>query len=323
MSKYWQRGDMAIFYGDKRNNGQYDNGVWMDLLDIPYITKLEDAGLYNVVIRTLWLDAVGWSNEIRNKFPDVTQIGLIDHPLSAHISKLSATRQYEFLSDLEYLDGIMALTDEEEEFYSIAVPSIPVKKVGLPFPFETYEKSFGHLKNLKDRPYIGLGVGAADNDRNFISNVLAFRYLQLKNPELKGVFLSVPQTLLQYCSYLADKYENIYIHERVNMDSFYEMLAQCKFVFNLTDRNTPGRLQGEAAFFGVPVVGANRLELQNELWPRFAISPYSLKQAVANGEYILSNDVSRDQALAYKKLETYNYDNSRKAFDSLLQQIKG
>lgn len=323
MGREWQPGDIAMYYGDKKNSGEYDNGIWQDILDIPYIQKIEEAGLYKTIIRTLWIDATGWSKAIRERFPHVTQIGLIDHPLSAHISKLDSPKQYGFLSDLEYLDGIMTLTSEELEFYSIAVPSVPSIKAGLPFPIEKYDEKYSHLKNLKDRPYIGLGVGASDNDRNFISNLMVFRYLQLKNPDLKGVFLSIPHSLLPYCAYLADKYPNVFIHERVEMNNFYEMLAQCKFVISLADRNTPGRLQGEAAYLGVPVIGSNRLELQNELWPRFSVTPYSLQQAVAHGEYILSNDIAQDVAEAYEGLQKYNYDNSSRLFTEFLTKIKG
>lgn len=323
MPKTWEPGEVAIYYGDKLNDGQYDNGVWMDLLDIPYIQKIEEAALYKTVIRTLWLDAIGWSKAIKERYPDVLQIGLVDHPLSSHISKLDSPKQHGFIKDLEYLDGIMALTSEEQEFYSVAVPSIPVIKAGLPFPFHKYDEKYGHLKNLKDRPYIGLGVGANDNDRNFISNLLVFNSLRQKYPDLKGVFLSIPHNLIQYCVFLADKYPNVFIHERVDMGSFYELLAQCQFVINMADRNTPGRLQGEAAYFGVPVVGSDRLELQNELWPRFSTTPYSLQKAVDKAELILTSDISKDISTAYKNLEVYNYENSRKLFNDFLNKIKG
>ncbi len=65
----------AIFYGDKRNIGDYDNGIWMDILGIPFLEKLEQAGDYDVIIRTLWLESIGWSQEIRKRFPHVIQIG--------------------------------------------------------------------------------------------------------------------------------------------------------------------------------------------------------------------------------------------------------
>ena len=114
--------DTAIFYGDKPNKGDYDNGVWMDILQIPYIQRLEEASVYDKVIRTLWLDAIGWTKQIRDTYPHVIQIGLSDHPLSTHISKLDAARQYAYLADLQFLDGLMALTEEEREFYQTALP---------------------------------------------------------------------------------------------------------------------------------------------------------------------------------------------------------
>jgi hypothetical protein len=287
-------GEMAIFYGDKQNNGQYDNGVWMDLLDIPYLRKIEEASLYKTVIRTLWLESIGWSKEIRNRYPHVRLIGLSDHPLSTHISKLPANQQH--------LDGIMALTEEERQWYQVAVPSIPVEYVGLPFPFERYEELYGSFRS-QEKKYIGLGVGAADNDRNFVSNILAFRKLQLRNPDLVGVFLSVPDQLIPYCSYWADLVDNMYIHQRNGMADFYKMLSQCKLVINLADRNTPGRLQGEAAFFNVPVVGSNRLELQRKLFPDLAVSP--------------------DQGIeANYKIHQFNYGESLKRFNNLIKRIE-
>lgn len=316
-------GEIAMFYGDKPNFGDYDNGCWQDVLDIPFLTKLEESGNYKTIIRTLWLEASGWSKEIRERYPHVKQIGLSDHPLSTHVSKLDAVRQHAYLSDLQYLDGMMVLSEEERQFYQTVLPHIPVKNVGLPFPVETSESRYGHLRD-SERQYIGLGVGASDNDRNFISNLMAFRRLQLENPDLKGVFLSIPEQLLPYCSYWADKVENVYIHERIDMGEYYDLLSQCKFVFNLTDRNTPGRLQGEGAFFKVPVIGSNRLALQDELFPQLSVKPYEIEDAYKLGQSLLDNPEKgvKIAELAYTRLtRRYNYKESRKKFNALLKEI--
>jgi hypothetical protein len=318
-------GDMAIFYGDKQNSGQYDNGVWMDLLDIPYLQKLEEASLYKTIIRTLWIESTGWSKEIRNRNPQIRLIGLSDHPLSTHISKLPANRQHAYLEDLQYLDGILALTEEERQWYQVAIPSVPVVRAGLPFPTEAYEKLYGHFRS-QERDIIGLGVGAADNDRNFVSNILAFRKLQLSNPNLVGVFLSVPDQLMPYCSYWADRTDNIFIHQRKGMSEFYEMLSRCKFVINLADRNTPGRIQGEGAFFNIPVIGSSRLELQEELFPTLTVSPYELEAVVEKGQWILDNPMAADAlaSSAHQTLVTnYSYEKSRERFNELLSRIGG
>jgi hypothetical protein len=316
-------GEMAIFYGDKPNNGMYDNGVWMHLLDIPYLQKIEEASLYKVIIRTLWLEAIGWSREIRNRYPDVIQIGLSDHPLSTHISKLPANKQHDYISDLQYLDGIMALTEEERQWYQIAAPSKPVIHAGLPFPFESYEEKYGKFRS-NEKQWIGLGVGASDNDRNFVSNVLAFRYLKLNNPDLKGVFLSIPHQLIMQTSYWADQIEGIYIHERTKMDEYLEILSNCKFVLNLADRNTPGRIQGEAAFLNVPVIGSNRLELQRELFPDLAVMPYELEKVVELGQYLLDkpDEATRLGKQAHESLKNYDYEHSKMRFNQLLEEIK-
>lgn len=316
---------IAIFYGDKPNRGDYDNGVWMDILGIPFIQRLEEAGSYDIIIRTLWLEAIGWSKEIRDRYPHVKQIGLSDHPLSTHISKLPAERQHAYFADLQYLDGIMALTEEERQFYQIALPSIPVERVGLPFPVENYEQQYGDFRN-RERKYIGLGVGAADNDRNFVSNLLVFRRLQLDNPNLVGVFLSIPHQLLPYCTYWADKIENVYIQERSNMRDFYDILSQCQFVISLTDRNTPGRLQGESAFFEIPVVGSNRLELQDELFPLLSVKPYEIETAVTKAQFLLDRpDLAANigQNAHTKLVARYNYKKSIQRFNKLLKRTEG
>jgi hypothetical protein len=250
-------------------------------------------------------------------------IGLSDHPLSTHISRLPANQQHAYISDLEYLDGIMALTEEERQWYSVTVPSKPVEYVGLPFPFETYTDKYGHLvDNTKE--FIGLGVGAADNDRNFVSNLMAFRKLQLQNPDIVGVFLSIPHQLLPYCVYWADRIPNVFIQEREDMPEFYEALSRCKFVINLADRNTPGRIQGEAAFFGVPVIGSNRLELQNALFPTLSVSPFELESVVAMGQYLLDNPNEGDRRVVFarKKLKQFNYTQSKKRFHNLIERIE-
>lgn len=315
---------MAIYFGDKPNTGEYDNGVWMDLLKIPYIARVEEAANYDVIIRTLWIESTiqGWSHEIRTRFPGVKQIGLSDHPLSTHISKMPAHNQIAYLADLQYLDGIMALTEEERQWYQIAVPGIPVVKTGLPFPFKTYEERYGSLRK-SEKQYIGLGVGASDNDRNFISSWLVFQRLKLEYPDLVGVFLSVPEVIFQYCTYLASQSKDIFIHTRTDMSEFYDVLSQCKFVLNMADRNSPGRIQAEAAFLGVPVIGSNRLELQNELFPELAVSPYSLEETTRLAKFLLDNPTDADVLAAYglSKLEKYNYNASIRKFNKLLNQV--
>lgn len=316
---------MAIYFGDKLNTGEYDNGVWMDILKIPYIARIEEAANYDLVIRTLWIEATtqGWSKEIRTRYPGVKQIGLSDHPLSTHISKLETAGQIAYLADLQYLDGIMALTEEERQWYTVAVPNVPVIKSGLPFPFDTYEQRYGHLRN-SERKYIGLGVGASDNDRNFISSWAVFRILQALNPELQGVFMSIPETLMQQVNYLADHTPNVYIQPRTEMGDFYDILSQCKFAINLADRNTPGRLQAEAAFLGVPVIGSDRLELQKELFPELSVKPYELVDA-ANLANVLLEDPEWGNLVAEKareKLQKYNYRASKRRFNSLLKEIQ-
>lgn len=315
--------DTAIFYGDKQNNDDYDNGVWMKVLDIPFIQKIEEAALYQTIIRTLWVEASGWSKSIRDEHPHIIQIGLSDHPLSTHIAKLDALTQHAYLSDLQYLDGIMVLTEEERQFYSIVIPHIPVERVGLPFPVESYETRYGSFRN-NEKKYIGLGVGASDNDRNFISNLMVFQQLQLKNPDLVGVFLSIPHQLMPYCSYWSDKFSNVYIHQRNGMDEMYEMLSQCKLVINLADRNTPGRLQGEAAFLDIPVVGSNRFELQEELFPQWSVKPYDLEAAVEHAQWILDHpaDATTLAQTAHETLVTnYSYEKSRDRYNSLLKRV--
>lgn len=314
---------MAMFYGDKPNRGDFDNGVWMDLLKIPYIEKLEEAANYDIIIRTMWIEAIGWSQEIRKRFPHVIQLGLSDHPLSTHISKLDGPRQVAYIKDLQYLDGIMALTDEERSWYQMAATAKPVVKVGLPFPFEKYEERYGKYKN-SPKKFIGLGVGASDNDRNFISNVLVFQRLRLDYPDLKGVFLSIPSQLIPYCNYLCDNFQNMFIQERTNMDDFYNTLSQCGVIINLADRNTPGRLQGEAAFFGVPVVGSDRFELQEELFPYFAVKPYELEKAVGLVKYLLNTPVAVEASInrAHERLQRYNYDASKRKFNKLLRMVE-
>jgi hypothetical protein len=296
----------------------------MDILKIPFIGRIEEAGNYDVIIRTLWIEPTikGWSKEIRSRFPAVKQIGLSDHPLSTHISKMPAGHQLAYLSDLQYLDGIMALTEEEREWYQMAVPSIPVVKTGLPFPFETYNERYSQFKG-SEKQFIGLGVGAGDNDRNFISSLIVFKALQLIYPDIQGVFLSVPDVQMQYCNVLAQNSTNVFIHERTDMSEFYDILSQCKFVINLADRNSPGRIQAEGAFFGVPVIGSNRLELQNELFPTLATTPYSLDKVTGLASVLLDDPTYGDLLAekAVKSLEKYNYASSKRKFNKLLKEI--
>lgn len=309
-------------FGDKPNTGQYDNGVWQDVLKIPYVQKTDRLEDYDVVISTLWLEAIGRCKEIKSRWPHIKLIGLSDHPLSTHVSKMSPAQQIAYLRDLEYVDGLLALTEEERQFYQTALPSKPVIKGGLPFPFESYTKDYGQFVN-SEKKYIGLGVGASDNDRNFLSSFIVFQRLKLEFPEIKGLFLSIPSNMISQVNTYAMVSDSIFIHEREDMGSFYDALSQCRFVINLADRNTPGRIQGEAAFFGVPVIGSNRLELQNELFPDLATSPYSLEEAVNLATRLLLDPEigTRLAEVASKRLNKYNYAKSRAKFNSLLAEI--
>lgn len=314
-----------MLYGDKPNTGQYDNGVWLDVLKIPFLrTGIEEAGNFDVIINTLWMDSTiaGWSRELRNRFPHIIQIGLSDHPLSTHISKLAPHKQMAYIADLQYLDGLMALTEEEREWYQTALPSKPIIKAGLPFPFEDYTKQYYKFIG-SPKKYIGLGVGASDNDRNFISSALVFAKLKMYDPTLEGVFLSLLPQQIASTSIYADAIPGIKLHERVDMGSFYDLLSQCKFVINLADRNSPGRVQGEAAFFEVPVIGSDRLELQTELYPDLAVSPYSLETTTQLAIALLEKPEvgERLAKAAKKKLEVYNYRKSKGRFNKLLREI--
>ena len=152
-----------------------------------------------------------------------------------------------------------------------------------------------------------------------------FNRLKLEYPDIQGVFLSLlPQQIAQV-AYLADKSKDIYLHQRNDMAEFYDILSQCKFVINLADRNTPGRLQAEAAFLGVPVIGSNRLELQNELFPELAVTPYELETAVKLAKVLLENPEQGEilAQKAVKKLQAYNYGRSKRKFMKLLREIEG
>jgi glycosyltransferase involved in cell wall biosynthesis len=110
------------------------------------------------------------------------------------------------------------------------------------------------------------------------------------------------------------------------MDDFYEMLSRCKFVISLADRNTPGRIQGEAAFFDIPVIGSDRAELQRELFPSFAVSPYAIEQVVDHGQWILDNPEAAKELASeghYRLVTEYNYEQSRARFNNLLARIGG
>lgn len=176
----------------------------------------------------------------------------------------------------------------------------------------------------QEKKYIGLGVGASDNDRNFISSVLAFQKLQLKNPGLKGIFLSMPSQLIPSCAYWADRIEGLYIHQRTNVHDYLDLLSQCQFVINLADRNTPGRLQAEAAFLGVPVIGSDRLELQRILFPTLAVRPYELEQVVRLGQALLDSPGVLDPeiALAKARLKEFDLEPSKEKFNYLLSLIQ-
>jgi hypothetical protein len=98
--------------------------------------------------------------------------------------------------------------------------------------------------------------------------------------------------------------------------NYAERLMKDKIVYDPNPFHTYGRNGVEAACWGVPIVGSNRVFSYNKLFPEFACDPYDFKATMEKFDFIMNNpeEVKKIMARAYKEVEWFNYENSKKRF---------
>lgn len=290
----------------------YDNGIWQHVLKIPRVPlekKLTDQqiGLWcknnniDVLICTMWGTFVSGTGKaqrgcltLKQICPDLKVIGLVDEPLLTDFaSRFGGSAQHMKISQ-GYMDGlgdfdaIFTICDSELEFYESFNSN--VYNMGLPFPDGAYETLVRKdpRPEKKDKIWIGLGVGGnafTRWERNYGVALAAFEkavaIVRKNNAELadrmQGIMLSwTEKSDRAVIQHIKDRYQNVFIQMRSDMQSYLHFLQSCDAVIAPTLRDTPGRLVGECAYFGIPCFGSNVPDLQAKLFAELTSKPFDV-----------------------------------------------
>lgn len=354
---------VALQFGDGPNDmrgrgedkGYFDNGIWENVLGVPFTPNhgprnpkgfrtapefgawLIERGV-DVLIWTLWLNAVAPSEVKRFGPPGLKIVGLTDHPLNVDVLLSDPAGQrastVRYVQSLRALDAIMVLTPREMGFYGGIHPNVSL--VGLPFPHAAYErlrvppKTPLHLDGKPSRAVrVGLGVGGpgwAWWDRNYLTTAFAYRALQqvlaAEGVEAEGVWLSVGYDDNSPAMPLLKGVGGTTIQRRTDMETYLATLQSCDLVVSNIVRDTPGRLVGECAFFGVPCVGSNSLALQGELFPSLSHDPFDIKSTVETCLELVRRPVQPSVLEnALEGLRQYGYGPMRERFLDVLESL--
>jgi hypothetical protein len=356
---------VAHLFTDVPNGGasgaDYDNGIWEHVLGVervPLEKGLTDGQIgkwcevnnIDVLIATMWGTFVGGYGKpqrgmltIREECPDLKIIGLVDEPLMvdwAHRygGTVDTVKQAQgYLDGLGDFDHIMTISRHEDKFYSHK--GVPATFVGLPFPDKTYPS----LVRSNPRPekgnqiWVGLGVGGTAHtrwERNYGVSLAAFEaaveLVRAEDPDtadrMRGIMLSwSDKSNQELMLHIKDRYPNVMIQQRQDMQTFLHFLQSCDACISTILRDTPGRLVGECAFFGVPLYGSDVPDIQTELWGKeMSFTPWDVMgYAHTVADQILCGHTKDEQcATARQKLiELYGMDRSKERFKAILRSM--
>lgn len=342
--------------------GMYDNGAWENVLGVPFTPNrgprnpkgfatapefgswLIERGV-SVLIYTLWFNAPPVVEIKRFGPPGLKVLGLTDHPLNVDIlmSDLASARAstVRYVQNLRALDAVLVLTPREIGFYGGLHKN--VHHVGLPFPHSGYERLrlprpepwrgiggflAGGVKQTR-KVRIGLGVGGpgwAWWDRNYLTTAFAYRAIQqvlaTEGIEVEGVWLSVGYDDNSPAMPLLKGTDGTTIQRRTDMETYLATLQSCDVVLSNIVRDTPGRLVGECAFFGVPCVGSNSLSLQGELFPSLSHDPFDIASTVETALGLIRHGPQGSlMENALQGLKEYGFERSREKFLDVLESL--
>ena len=336
---------MAHLFGDQDNPGDYDNGVWQHMCQIPRVPlqhNLTDQqiGLWcksnniDVLIVTMWdtyigdcggIKDLGGIEVLKEICPNMKIIGLVDHPLTVDLTtKFGSNYQNmklikSYTDALPLFDAVMVLTAKEYGFYKGFNPN--THYIGLPFPIEGMEKFTTDSIRPEKAPadiWVGLSVGgpaACRWDRNYQSTLETFKLAKKLIADrgrsnlaksVRGIMLSwTEQTDRDIIRFIKENYEDVNLQMRSDMGTYLAFLQSCDVCLSNIVRDTPGRLVGECAHFGVPLIGSYTLDLQQHLFPKLSIDPYDIcdgaellaqliTQAADDGDMSEYTDPARD-----------------------------
>lgn len=331
---------------------------------VPLQKKLSDneIGLWlrsndiDVLICTMWdtyigdcagTKPLGGIEAIKEVVPDIKIIGLVDHPMTVDVTtKFGADHMNmklikSYVDALSEFDALMVLTEKEVPFYQAF--NVNTHFVGLPFPSEGMGKFTSHSlrpEKQSDDIWVGLSVGGPAGvrwDRNYLCTLEAFKLAKeivserYEEPELaskmKGVMLSfTEQDDRDISRFFKENYEDVFIQMRTDMKTYLEFLQSCDCVISNIVRDTPGRLVGECAHFGIPLVGSHTLDMQERCYPDLAVDPYDICSTAGKLAEIIAGKVDSEtigliKSKAKRELAEFEYEASLLKFRKVLDSI--
>lgn len=110
----------------------------------------------------------------------------------------------------------------------------------------------------------------------------------------------------------------------MNFVEYFEHLASNKLIYEPCAYHTYGRNTVETACMGVPVVGSDRVLSMRINYPNCCCDPYDAKKTQEIADRLLTDEKWRQEQidLAYKNVEYFNYENSKKRFMDALNECK-
>lgn len=351
--------------GGASGYADYDNSVWQHVLNVPRVPlekKLTDhqIGLWcknmniDVLLCTMWGTFVAGTGKaqrgvltLKEVHPDLKVIGLADEPLMvdwAHRfgGDACSMRQAQGYADgLADFDAIITICNHEDAFYRAFNKN--TYYLGLPFPDRGYrnlvcKERHPLLASMgEDKIWIGLGVGGnafTRWERNYGVALAAFelavKYVREVSPAkadaMRGLLLSwTEKSRSDVVVALKDRYPNVFIQMRSNMQEYLRYLQSCTAVINPCLRDTPGRLVGECAFFKVPCFGSRIPDLQEILYGKELIfEPFDVEgYAEAVSRCVLGGwDIEDEINTAHERLiGIHGMDASRENFRNMLMNL--
>jgi len=309
---------IAHLFSDVANGGMsgadFDNGIWEHVLNVPRVPlelKMSDQQIalwlknnnIDVLTCTMWGTFIAGSNKpergvrtLKDEYPELKVVGIVDEPLMVDVCSRFGGNSYNmdiskgYANGLKDFDAILTICPHEVQFYKSFNPK--TEYIGLPFPDKTYVNQIRREPRAekKDQIWIGLGVGGnafTRWERNYLVALEAFdlavqkvgEFDRITSKKMKGILLSwTEKNSYDVVTFIKDNYPNVMLQMRSNMSDYLHFLQSCNCVVSPIVRDTPGRIVGECAFFGVPIFGSNIPSLQSQLYPNdWTLSPWDVE----------------------------------------------
>lgn len=323
----------------------------------------------DVLLCTMWGTFVAGTGKndrgvktLKSYYPELKVIGIVDEPLVVDITSRfgGSSKNMEiskgYVDGISDFDGIFCLVESELAFYSSFNKNVAY--VGLPFPDDKYPGG-GYSTLLRkdvrkekqfDDIWIGLGVGGNAYTRWERNYLVAFESFK-KTKELlieaglgseksiKGILLSwTEKSQIDVIDFIKTNYRDVMIQVRSDMATYLHFLQSCDLVINPCIRDTPQRINGECAYFGVPIV-SSFLEYESAIKAQFVDpdndescfpvieNPFDV-QSIAENAFNILKLRSRDEDEFEERIEEvrsqfvdrFGYESMRSNFSRIMKE---